>query len=68
MNFLEANNMTKAPHTPYLLDLAASDFLFGNVKSELSGYYFDSADHLLTAIHHILDGYDRPTLINIFEK
>jgi hypothetical protein len=69
MDFVEANDMKKAPHPPYSPDLAPSDFfLFGDAKSKLSGWSFDSTDDLLMAVRHILDGYDRPTLISVFHE
>jgi histone-lysine N-methyltransferase SETMAR len=69
MDFLNANGMKKAPHPPYSPDLAPTDsFLFGDVKRQLNGYSFNSAVDLLTAVHHILDGYDRSTLISVFEE
>jgi hypothetical protein len=68
MDCLQPNNMRKAHHPLYSPDLAPSDFLlFGNVKRQLSGCCFDGADDILPAVHRILDGYDRSTLISVFE-
>jgi hypothetical protein len=69
MDFLNANCMKKTPHPPYSPGLVPTDFfLFGDVKRQLSGCSFNSAADLLAAIHHILDGYDRSTLISVFEE
>jgi hypothetical protein len=69
MDFLNANGMRKAPHPPYSPGLAPTDsLLFGDVKRQLSGCAFNSAADLLAAVHHILDGYDRLTLISVFEE
>jgi hypothetical protein len=69
MDFVDANGMEKAPHPPYSPDLAPSDFfLFGDVKRQLSGCFFDSTDDLLLTVRRILDGYDRPRLISVFHK
>ena len=69
MDFLNPNGVTKAPHPLYSPDLAPTDvFLFGDVKRQLSGCSFNSAVDLLTAVHDILDGYGRSTLISVFEE
>jgi hypothetical protein len=69
MDFLNANGMKKAPHPPYSPGLAPTDsLLFGDVKRQLGGRSFNSAADLLAAVHHILDGYDRSTLISVFEE
>jgi hypothetical protein len=69
MDFMDGNKMTRAPHPPYSRDLAPSGFFrFGNVKRQLSGCSFDHADDLLTAAQEILDDFDRPTLIRVFEE
>jgi hypothetical protein len=55
MDFMDANRMTRAPHPPYLPDLAPPDFfLFGDVKRQFRGCPFDHADDLLTVVQEIL--------------
>jgi hypothetical protein len=69
MDFMNANEMTRAPHLPYSPDLAPLDFfLFGNVKRQLSGCCFNHADDLLNAVQEILDGFNKPMLIKVFEE
>jgi hypothetical protein len=68
MDFLKARIMRRAPHPPDSPDSAPSDFfLFGKGKRQFSGRCFDNADDLLAAIHDILDGLGRPTLIGVVE-
>jgi hypothetical protein len=51
LEYLEANGMEKAPHSPYAPDLAPSDsFLFGYVKRMLCGCAFGSSGDLLSAV------------------
>jgi hypothetical protein len=38
------------------------------VKRQLNGCCFDDADDLLTVVHEVLDGFDRPTLFRVFEE
>jgi hypothetical protein len=67
MDFLEAKVMRKALHPPNPPDEARLDFvLFAHLKSSLSECRFDNFNHPLRAIHHILDRFDRPTLICLF--
>jgi hypothetical protein len=69
MDFMDANRMTQAPHPPDSPDLAPSDFfLFRDVKRQLSRCSFDHADDLIAAVHEILDGVDKATLIRVFEE
>jgi histone-lysine N-methyltransferase SETMAR len=69
MDFMDANRMTRAPHPPYSPDLVPSDFfLFGDVKRQLSGYSFNHADDLSTAVQEILDSFDKPSLVGVFEE
>jgi hypothetical protein len=69
MDFMDANGMTRAPYSPCSPHLASSDFfLFGDAKRQLSGCSFDHDDDLLTAVQEILDGFDKPTLIMVFEE
>jgi hypothetical protein len=69
MDFTNANKMTRALHPLYSPDLAPSDFfLFGNVKRQLSGCSFDHTDDLLTVVQEILDGFDKATLIRVFDE
>jgi histone-lysine N-methyltransferase SETMAR len=51
LEYLEANGMEKAPHPPYLPDLAPSEFfLFGHIKRMLCGRAFGSSGELLSAV------------------
>jgi hypothetical protein len=57
MDFMDANRMTRVLHPPCSPDLTPSDFfLFGNVKRQLSGCFFDHADDRLTSVEEILNG------------
>jgi hypothetical protein len=52
-----------------LSDLAAQDFLlFGYVKRQLSECSFDDPKDLLTAVQEILDGFENPVLIKVFDE
>jgi hypothetical protein len=54
--FCEENGLGLAPHSPYLLDLAPSDFfLVGYVKEHLKGMVFPSYEELLDAIGEVVD-------------
>jgi hypothetical protein len=69
VDYMDANRMTRAPHSPYLPDLAAPEFfLFGGVKRQFSRCSFGHADDLLAAVQEILDSFDKPTLIRVFEE
>jgi hypothetical protein len=69
MDFMDTNRMTLAPHPPHSHGLAPPDFfLFENVKRQFSGCSFDHTDDLLTPVQEILDGFDKPTLIKVFEE
>jgi hypothetical protein len=69
MDFMNANRMTRAPNPPYSPDLAPPDFfLFENVKRQLSGCSFDHADDMFIAVQEILDGFEKHTLIRVFEE
>jgi hypothetical protein len=59
--------MKSVPHTPYSLDLAASDFyLFGYVKRCLAGLSFEDADQLPAAIEGVLEGIEKVTVQVVF--
>jgi hypothetical protein len=69
MDFMDAHSMTRIPHPPQLPDLTLQDFLlFGYVKRQLSECSFDDAKDLLTAVRAILDGFEKPVLIKIFDE
>jgi hypothetical protein len=54
-DFLEAHGMEKAPHPPYSLNLAQSDFcLFSHVKNRLAGASFANADELFEVMMIVL--------------
>jgi hypothetical protein len=61
--------MKSAPHPPYSLDLAPSDFyLFGYVKRCLAGLSFEDADQLLAAAEGFLEGMEKVTLQTAFSS
>jgi hypothetical protein len=69
MNLMDANKMTSAPHPAYSPGLAPSDFfLFEDVKQPLGGCSLDQSDDLPTSVQEILDSFDKPALIRVFEK
>jgi hypothetical protein len=52
--------MKSAPHPPYSLDLAPSDFYFFEyVKRCLAGLSFKDADQFLGAAEGLLDGIEK---------
>jgi hypothetical protein len=63
---MDSIRMKRVPHRP---DLAVSDFfLFGDLKRQLSGCAFDHVDDLLSSVQEILDGFDKPMLIRVFQE
>jgi hypothetical protein len=38
------------------------------VKRWLNGCFFDDADDLLAAVQEILDGFEKPMLIKVFDE
>jgi histone-lysine N-methyltransferase SETMAR len=65
--YFNENRMKSAPHPPYSLDLAPSDFyLFGDVKRCLAGLSFEDADQLLAAVGGVREGIRKVTLQAIF--
>jgi hypothetical protein len=67
-NFLRKNGLRLAPHPPYSLDLAPSNFfLFGYVKECLKGMVFPSYEELLDAIGEVVTGIESETLTAAFE-
>jgi hypothetical protein len=59
--------MKMAFYPPDSSDLAPSDFyLFGNVKRNLAGLSFESADELLEAVRAALDGIGKGTSQALF--
>jgi hypothetical protein len=73
--FLDRNYRPRASHSPYLHDLASSDFwFFAYLKGALQGSSFDEpgetdeTDELLSAIQKILMRVDHETLRAVFEE
>jgi histone-lysine N-methyltransferase SETMAR len=65
--YFNDNRMKSAPHPPYSLDLAPSDFyLFQYVKRCLAGLSFEDADQLLVAVEGVLEGIEKVTLPTVF--
>jgi hypothetical protein len=59
--------MKSGSHSPYLPDLAPSDFyFFGYVKRCLAGLSFEDADQLLAAVEGVLEGIEPVTLQAVF--
>jgi hypothetical protein len=64
---MQQNAMRRAPHPPYSLDLAPSDFyLFDYIKQLLLGCEFTDRDSLLQAARDILGGIGKATLEGVF--
>jgi hypothetical protein len=69
MDFIDANTMMRAPHPPYSPRTAPSGcFLFGDLKRQFSGNSFDNANDPSTAIQGIMDGFEKTTLIRVFDE
>jgi histone-lysine N-methyltransferase SETMAR len=67
IQFMKDNKMKKAPHPPYLPDLAPSDFyLFGYIKQCLAGLSFNSGDELYNAVRGVLEHIEKTTLQSVF--
>jgi hypothetical protein len=67
LGFMEHKAMKRAPHLPYSLDLALSDFyLFGHVKQLLRGYEFADREAPLHAIADILRDIEKVIFENVF--
>jgi hypothetical protein len=65
--YFNQNRMKSAPHPPYSLDPAPSDFyLFRCVKKCLTGFLFEDADQLLAAGENVLEGIKKVTLQTVF--
>jgi hypothetical protein len=59
--------MKSAPHPPYSLDLAPSNFyLFRYIKRCLAGLSFEDADQLLEAVEGALQSIEKVTLQAVF--
>jgi histone-lysine N-methyltransferase SETMAR len=66
--FCEENGLWLAPHPPYSLDLAPSDFfLFSYVKERLKGMVFPSYKELPDGIGEVVTGIESETLTAVFE-
>jgi hypothetical protein len=62
-----SNRRCRTDHPPYLLDLAPSDFyLFGYIKSRLSGISFDEGGGLLSVVETILGSIEKSALDRVF--
>jgi hypothetical protein len=58
--YFNENRMKSAPHPPYSLDLAPSDFyLFGHIKRCLARLSFEDADPLLEGVEGVLEGIEK---------
>ena len=67
IQYLDQNEIRRAPQPPYSPDLAPSDFyLFGYMKEKLKGYKFNSKEELLSAIISILEAIPRKKLKEVF--
>ena len=67
MEYLDQNEIKRAPQPPYSPDIAPSDFfLFGYMKEKLKGRRFNSKEELLEAIHSILGAISEQKLKEVF--
>jgi hypothetical protein len=67
--FLEANDILRILYPPYSPDLAPPDFwLFGCIKTALSGAKFDEPDQLLNAITELLNTISVEELRAVFDE
>jgi hypothetical protein len=65
--YFNENRMKPAPHPPYSIDPALSDFsLFRDVKTCLTGLSSEDADQLLAAVEGLLEGLEKVTLQAVF--
>jgi hypothetical protein len=61
-------NEGSSPSAPPPDSAPLNFILFEDVKPQVSGCSFDVADDLLIAIQAILGGFEKPTLIRIFDE
>jgi hypothetical protein len=67
--FLESNDILRILHPPYSQDLAPSDFwLFGRIKTALTGAKFDEPEQLLNAITEFLNTISVEELRAVFDE
>ena len=67
LNYLEDNDIIRAPQPPYSPDIAPSDFyLFGYIKQKLQGCKFESVDQLLGKVNEILEDISTEVLKKVF--
>jgi hypothetical protein len=67
MEYMDHNSLKRAPHPPYLLDLAPSEFyLFGYVKHQLQGREFTEGGELVSARSEILNQIPTDILADVF--
>ena len=67
MEYLDQNEIKRAPQPPYSPDIAPSDFfLFGYMKEKLKGCIFNSKEELLEAIYSILETISEQKLKEVF--
>jgi hypothetical protein len=60
--------LKRAPHSPYPLDLAPSDFyLFGYTKHQLQGHKFMEGAELVSVISEILNRIPTDILVDVFD-
>jgi histone-lysine N-methyltransferase SETMAR len=65
--YFNENRVKSAPHPPYSLDLAPSDFcLFEYVKRYLAGLSFEDADQFLASVEGVFEGIGKVTLQAVF--
>ena len=65
--YLDQNDIIRAPQPPYSPDIAPSDFfLFGYMKEKLKGCRFSSKEALLSAIISILEEIPEQKLKEVF--
>jgi hypothetical protein len=69
IDYLRANQLTRAPHPAFLPEMAPSDFyLFGKLKMSLMGAAFAEDDELLSGVMEVLNGISREGLEAVLEE
>jgi hypothetical protein len=67
LDFVSQRKVRFAPHAPYSLDIASSDFfLFGDLKRELRGFRFQTGEELLVEIRKLMGEISPETVLDVF--
>jgi transposase len=69
VNFVSSHRMKRAPHPTFSPDLAPSDcYLFGKLKTALSGAEFEDEHEPLDSVMEVLNGITRNELESVFAE